>query len=75
MALQGKTALGGFLQRVSSWSGQMGETCGFMHFHATIPRLCGFHLSSFEALEECRRQMIQLIDFYRLHAEHDSRKE
>ena len=51
LAVQGKTPFGGFLQRVSSWPGQMGQTCSFMHLHTAIPYLCSFHLSSFEALE------------------------
>ncbi|GHO66889.1 hypothetical protein KSC_057810 [Ktedonobacter sp. SOSP1-52] len=55
LALQGKTPFGGFLQLVSSWPGKMGETYSFMHLHTAIPYLCGFHLRSFEALEEGRR--------------------
>ncbi len=62
LAVQSKVALGDLLQVVASRPSCVFETGLFMHFHTAIPDLRCFHLSLFEAMEEYRSKVIELID-------------
>ena len=62
LAMQSKVALGDLLQVVASRPSCVFETGLFMHFHTAIPDLRCFHLSLFEAMEEHRSKVIELID-------------
>jgi len=67
LAVQSKVTLGGLLQVVASRPSCVCEAGLFMHFHTAIPDLCCFHLSLFEAMEEHRSKLIELIDTNRFH--------
>lgn len=56
-----------FLQSISSRPLRMSKTGHFVRFHTRVPDLRGFHLSSLPALELLVRQLIQLVDFHRIH--------
>jgi hypothetical protein len=62
LAVQSEVALGDLLQVVASRPSCVFETGLFMHFHTAIPDLRCFHLSLFEATEEHRSKVIELID-------------
>jgi len=74
LTMQCKTSFSGLLQCITSRPRSMVDPCSFMYFHTTVPHLCRFHLSSFKALKLFVRQVLQLIDFHRLHEENCSMK-
>lgn len=68
LAMQRETSFGSFLQGISSRPVRMGETGRFVRLHTSVPYVRCFHLSSLAASELLVRQVMQLVDFDRLHA-------
>jgi putative transposase len=67
LAMQRETPLGSFLQGISTRPLRMVDPCCFVRLHTSVPHLRCFHLSGFAALGLLGRQMLQSVDFYRLH--------
>jgi len=66
---------GGFLQHITSGPCSMPQTSSLVGLHTHIPDLRRLHLGSFAALELFGRQVIQLVDFYRIHEYNSSMNE
>lgn len=67
LAMERELSLRGFLQGIMSGPGETRHACLFVGLATQVPYSCCFHLSGFQALELLVRQVIQLVDFYRLH--------